>query len=626
MENNQDWLEIYRQRDQWATKAYQNFLDQVDPDLEADLTRSDQITIVVYGSTQVGKTTLILKLLRIKVDCIDEVSKPLRGGREIGKSSTVIPIRYRKSIDDQWHFRDSQNKSIDINTVDEYFEKLREAVERGKLQQREIIDVHIPNKYFYIDVEQKPLDIRILDLPGIQARDENEQRYVEEITRTYATTADLVLLVGRLDDLTFLNPERLALNEFKSWTSQLNRFRIVLTYSFSPVTILDYIKAKKECFDLDSFRQRITEQLCTHDFINSNEYQEIIFPLEFGRSLSNMESKNPDYFNLIEKVNHDSFVALYESLHKAANPYARFMNGFNVQNLVKEKIKNEQNNYEQQCKKLNEELEKYKEDTDCLKNICADYEYKEQKIQYEINNLLDIERESFITDMIKQFSTFSNSQKPDVHTVTALKTWLKKTTLLLRQSWTEVETYSILKSEEFYLGQPPSLDTANLASCYKMLNDYWFDDYWIDATFDKDFNILYHAIEQEIANFAIDADKQIKQYCKQKLIQKKKEFQKIRDEIRSFVFSKDEIEQKVGEIENTLKVLNAKHEKFIINMIDLKRHAESFQYLMKCSFKEACKQSKKDFIDERNIVKKFHRLWYGMILEQQYAKFSEVKD
>lgn len=33
-----------------------------------------------------------------------------------------------------------------------------------------------------------------------------------------------------------------------------------------------------------------------------------------------------------------------------------------------------------------------------------------------------------------------------------------------------------------------------------MLSDYWFDDYWSDASFNKDFDILHHAIEQEIAN------------------------------------------------------------------------------------------------------------------------------
>lgn len=71
-----------------------------------------------------------------------------------------------------------------------------------------------------------------------------------------------------------------------------------------------------------------------------------------------------------------------------------------------------------------------------MENICVDYEYKKQKVQGEIDNLLDIEKKSFITDMIKQFSKFSNSQKPDAHTVPALKSWLKKTTILLSQSWT----------------------------------------------------------------------------------------------------------------------------------------------------------------------------------------------
>ncbi len=626
MESNRDWLELYSQRDQWAKKAYQDFLDQVDPDLEADLTRSDQITIVVYGSTQVGKTTLILKLLRINDDYIDEVSKPLRGGREIGKSSTVIPIRYRKSVDDQWHFRDSQNNSIDVNTVNEYFGKLREAVEQGESWQKEIIDVHIPNKYFYVDADKKPLDIRILDLPGIQARDENEQRHVEEIARTYASTADIVLLVGRLDDLSFLNPERLALNEFKSWTSQINRFRIVLTYSFSPVTVLDYVKANKEHFDLNGFKKRIIEQLCTHDFINSDEYKEIIFPLEFGRSLVNIQSKHPDYFDVIKRVNHDSFSSLYDSLHKAANPYARFMNGFNVQYLVVDKVNKEKNNYEQQTKKMNEELEKYKTDINNLKNICTEYEYKIKKIQSEIDNLLDLEKKSFIADMIEKFVKVSNLRKPDKHTVPALKMWLKKATMLLSQSWTEIEIDSIVKSEEFYLRHPPSLDTGNLASCHKMLCDYWFDDYWSDASFNKDFDILHGAIELEIANFAKDADKQIKEYCKKKLMKKRKELQNIRYDIKSFEFSKGEIERKVNEIQSSLNILSNTHEKFIVNMKNAKKHAESFHNLMKCSFEDACKQSKRDFVEEKNVVKKFHRLWFSMVLEQQYTKFSEVKD
>ena len=108
MDNNQDWLELYQQRDQWAITAYEKFINQVDDALKVDLTRSDQITIVVYGSTQVGKTSLILKILGIDDVHMAEVSKLLRGGREIGKSATIMPIRYRKSEDNQWHIHDIQ--------------------------------------------------------------------------------------------------------------------------------------------------------------------------------------------------------------------------------------------------------------------------------------------------------------------------------------------------------------------------------------------------------------------------------------------------------------------------------------------------------------------------------------
>ena len=45
------------------------------------------------------------------------------------------------------------------------------------------------------------LDLRILDIPGINAVNEAEQAQVARVAERYVATADLILLVGRADDL-----------------------------------------------------------------------------------------------------------------------------------------------------------------------------------------------------------------------------------------------------------------------------------------------------------------------------------------------------------------------------------------------------------------------------------------
>ena len=56
-----------------------------------------RVLIGVYGPTQVGKTTLILKLLGIKENRIIELSSALRGKRQMGNSATVTTSIYQRS-------------------------------------------------------------------------------------------------------------------------------------------------------------------------------------------------------------------------------------------------------------------------------------------------------------------------------------------------------------------------------------------------------------------------------------------------------------------------------------------------------------------------------------------------
>lgn len=621
MENNQDWLEFYQQRDQWAITAYEEFINQVDDALKADLKRSDQITIVVYGSTQVGKTSLILKILGINDIHMAEVSTLLRGGREIGKSATIMPIRYRRSEDDQWHTHNMKGKDTKVSTVEEYFKNLRENIEKGQTNTTNIIDVYIPQHYFPQQLENV-LDIRILDLPGIQALNKNEQDHVQQISEKYAANADLILLVGRSDDLAFLNPSRLMLDQFKYWTSQPSRFRVILTRAFSPATVIEYVKQTQITFNLETFKDRIFEQLDTHDFQIPKECRNIIFPLEFGDSLKNIQEKHPDYFALIDCVNQNSFKLLHEGICKAANPYSRVKNGFDVQRLAKVRI-------EEERKIFNEDDEKFSHELNYLRK-------KISELKQEIEKLVQLKADCLSNDkyfrMIQEKYSFdwfqmqyealvNNSYKiPDETSVSSLKHIAQTYASYPKLRWSRIVKYFDENEEDlnFSFGLPPKLDVEVFKQYDKKLNSYLTDFYWSDNTFIKDYQMLKTALIKEGVKFSHEAYERLKNYINQQKSKIKIKYDGLENRLKQLGYVLEQKQQDFLKIQLQKNDLRSHHHHFTARMETAKQHGEAFEGVMKISFEQACEKAKTDFFDEQDPVKKFYRLWYSMLLETQY--------
>ena len=71
-------IDLWNWRQDCAETAYKRFMRQLNS--QSYWWRSDtQITtIAIYGSTQSGKTTLILNLLELKVQSLPEIQKVLR--------------------------------------------------------------------------------------------------------------------------------------------------------------------------------------------------------------------------------------------------------------------------------------------------------------------------------------------------------------------------------------------------------------------------------------------------------------------------------------------------------------------------------------------------------------------
>ena len=349
------WSKLYAKRSDWALRAYKDFVATVHPTLRADLERQDHVTLVVYGPTQVGKTTLILTTLGIHEDRLGDVSHVLRGGRDAGKSATVFATQYGKSPDDLWRL--GGGRGLSDAAMREALGLVRDRMEKGEDVGSDIVDIRIP-RHFFAEAD-RGLNVSIIDLPGTHAAQENEIRHVARLAELYVPTADVVLLVTRADGLGALNPAALLLECLKDWTAQPAKFRVVLTYTFSSASIQEWYQEEAQMGQVtaESLRNRLYSQISTHDLPLPEAGSRCLFPVEFGDSWKELASKQADYFEGASAISHIVMSDLVESLAAASNPYRRLAAAFDLNALVVRKKERLDNEYETAQEGLNAEID-----------------------------------------------------------------------------------------------------------------------------------------------------------------------------------------------------------------------------------------------------------------------------
>lgn len=272
----------------WAFKAYDRFAERLSPDVQRHLgVRRKEAYTVVFGRTQVGKSTLILHLLGVRADAIGSVSDVLRGGRKAGNSSTALPTEYRRSRDNCWRIAWGGRSWLCISDDEarNNLGKARAAMEADiALVDDALCSVDIPTRY----LEAASLDLRgtrVLDLPGMDAANHAERRFVTRIAESLVPNADLILLVGRADDLTFLMADQLALPGVSDWQITPRRFRVVTTYSFTPASVQEFAREHDCRGDLGKYRERLIGEIQRFRPLEpSAQIPDLYFPLEFGES------------------------------------------------------------------------------------------------------------------------------------------------------------------------------------------------------------------------------------------------------------------------------------------------------------------------------------------------------
>lgn len=301
------WQRLESRQSEWAFRAYDRLIKTLSHDVQEriQLRESDaEPYVVIFGKTQVGKTTLLLDLMGIDLQQMATLSHVLRGGREAGKSATATAMEYRRSTDQRWGlFVQSKTRWFaSDDDMTKALAQLRKQMERGELVVDSPCIVHIPGRFFRIQTSGAP-GVRILDLPGDNPANMEEQKHVNQMAKTYLPFADLVLLIGRGDDLSFLQPEVITLPGIEDWQAMPHRFRIVTTYSYSAQSVKMLIR-NDPAFDITQLRQRLIEQIERFNSLSdAAKDRNLYFPLEFGSSwLSMAENDTALYARVVPMV------------------------------------------------------------------------------------------------------------------------------------------------------------------------------------------------------------------------------------------------------------------------------------------------------------------------------------
>lgn len=523
------WLERYRQRHDWALQAFDRFVHELAPEISDQVQRSDQVTVVVYGATQVGKTTLILDLLGLASSTHDEVARVLRGGQAGGKSATAVPLRYGRSPDDTWHIGDVGQ--LDAVQATRELAEIRRQVEQGVHQDTTLTDILIPRRLFPSDAENAlEVDVKLIDLPGLDSHNGNERHLVEQFARRYVTVADLVLLVTQANSLGFLQPENLQMEELAQWASQPVRYRLVVTSAFSLSSVRKHFEQAP--IDVQVVRQAMIREIATLELHVPQSFVDNLYVLELGDSARELANEESNYYLRIAPVISEFRRRLIADIKSSSGPFSRLYAAFQLDNVVQGQIAMHRAAYEEcwagfdaQAQALQNQLSKkypalLGEDWEFELGAFQDGLNAEQRAEEQLRVVLT---ELQHADLASHFqSVFAGSSlAAGERSVSALQEFLEKQKQRLKvraRTWTS-DVDRVLQEKtgdeargrlDALMAQLPAItfDEEGFHATEGKLDSYSTDSYFWTSNFERDVAMLYLAVrasEKSCANEAVRA-------------------------------------------------------------------------------------------------------------------------
>lgn len=607
------WRELYSQRLVWAESAYAEFLKQIDPELTRYFAGHEkEVYVALYGRTQVGKTTLLLKLMGAN----PVVSKILRGGRGKGRSATATATRYSASSDDYWRLTSDNNDDdmLDDAGIENELMLLRKRVEGGDFFSDSPVTIKIPLKYFHEERKHTP-KVHILDLPGENASNESEALHVRMVAQKYVPAADLVLLVGRGDDLSFLSPMALPIPEIGDWRYQPEKFRIVTTYSTSAKSFVEYLKSSEQP-SKELFRKRLFEQMYLFDkfTLPDDALPEYFYQLEFGDSWDELQRSDPELFSKISFVVDGPdglFSDLHADINRSATKYGRIMAAIKTHKIAEKHRSIVLAVYETDLNKLCESKEHFQEQMIMFTAQLEKLEIKTKELKSEIK----LWKES-LADARAQIGNSIHSEginnSVNKENIKELGYYLTNRHEDIMRSFDSFHISCDDRLTELVQGIPRNAISKCIDSFFdpvrSYLNEYWIDTYWVTSNFEKDLRkcrlTVTSAVQSVIELCIKHMDAAAENICKNLNSQ----ISSIETQAVWYRESANNFQYKFNDDEQAIENLTAESAEFEKRMSYSIKLGNEFQTRITEAFSTEIRKRKRTIAEERNPAQRFMKL------------------
>ena len=291
-----EWNQLFLKKEDWQRKTFEMIKSDLLSAKDNRFVRYDNTEenhlVMIYGKSQVGKTTLILNMIGLKSDCFSEVYETLRAGVPRGNSSTSTAIIYAKSVNEQYGCALSSINALSSKDTQYYdkkgmishLEKIRQQVESNRVPPNSILFIYIPKDYFIQDSTAN--SISIMDMPGIDSRNHKEDIHVQNLMTKYIPISSVCIIACRSNEIQSL--ETLVLPNHLEWKRMEHRFILVITHAYNDGTTKQYFrttpsKRTSNFYDyvVDAYTQEIRKILGTKN-------QTEVYPVDVGDTLTRL--------------------------------------------------------------------------------------------------------------------------------------------------------------------------------------------------------------------------------------------------------------------------------------------------------------------------------------------------
>lgn len=323
------WGTLHDDRWRWVDERIDDFRLSCDPALALDRhfdSSGRTFNAVLFGRTQTGKTTLLLRLLGVRDEEFARVAEVLRAGRKAGDSSTAVPTRYSWSCDqDLWELRtvDGAVELLSAAQVSARIARFRDP-SGAPVDLGGCLEIGIPTS-LRDEAQVGGQYARVIDLPGADAQDPAEQELAKRLIEAHVPAAHLVVMVLWANQIASAFASGLAADvpDLRIWSEIPERFRIVVTGTYSQESVREAM-ACGDLTDLRSIREHLWHQLRTGDLghtIDHDQQERImnsLFPVEYGDSWCSLQSKFPEVHELASGLVEAELQRLRDSLEGTA--------------------------------------------------------------------------------------------------------------------------------------------------------------------------------------------------------------------------------------------------------------------------------------------------------------------